>query len=194
MDQLLLGRNRLKRMGPRSRRDAEHQIVKTMLENRNRGRASGSKGPGHEETYMRIPEKPKEPEDPPISVTFRFLAGAEEDRVLKVYPKQKIHSVRTELAYHLGITSVRAKLIFDTGVLKHSMSVSECGLEEGSVVNVIILPPLYEGTQAYDWLARQLSRRADGEATKDQIDDTMQTVMAGKSALHEALVKKGLLR
>lgn len=129
----------------------------------------------------------------PISVTFRFLAG-EDDKVLQVHPKQKIHSVRSELCYHLGVTSARAKFIFDIGVLWGSMSVAECGLEEGSVVNVVILPPLYEGSQVYEELATQMSNRAFEEVTDEQVAENMHKTMAGKMALHEALAKKGLLR
>lgn len=130
----------------------------------------------------------------PISVTFQFL-GDEEDQVLAAYPRERVHALKAQLCQRLGIQASRLQCIFGVDVLKAAQTVQQCKLEEGSVVNVIVLPPLYEGSQYYNWLATQLAWRENHEEVdREQITQSMQIVMTSKMALHDALAQKGLLR
>merc|ERR1719367_1537043 len=90
-------------------------------------------------------------DEPPIPVAVRFMDGSEE--TLAVQRSDKLHVMKSQLCAKLGITLARVKLIFGTQELRSDDRAAAAGLEEGSVVNAVVLPPLFQGSQVYEEVA-----------------------------------------
>ncbi|CAE7440190.1 glcK [Symbiodinium natans] len=86
----------------------------------------------------------------------------------------RVEGLRMSLGTRLGISSHRVKLALGGEVLKNESTAKACGLVDGSVVNVVVLPPLY-GTLG------RAGVTAPGE------------VVAAKMELHDALAQAGKL-
>ncbi|CAE7269584.1 glcK [Symbiodinium sp. CCMP2592] len=93
---------------------------------------------------------------------------------LQIEWEGRVEGLRMSLGTRLGISSHRVKLALGAEVLKNELTARACGLSDGCVVNVVILPPLY-GTLGRAGVA------APGE------------VVAAKMELHDALAQAGLI-
>ncbi|CAE7940934.1 glcK [Symbiodinium sp. KB8] len=93
---------------------------------------------------------------------------------LQIEWEGRVEGLRMSLGTRLGISSHRVKLAVGAEVLKNESTARACGLSDGCVVNVVILPPLY-GTLGRAGVA------APGE------------VVAAKMELHDALAQAGKL-
>ncbi|CAE7769346.1 glcK [Symbiodinium sp. CCMP2456] len=89
---------------------------------------------------------------------------------LQIECEGRVEGLRMSLGTRLGISSHRVKLALGAEVLKNESTARACGLSDGCVVNVVILPPLY-GTLGRAGVA------APGE------------VVAAKMELHDALAQ-----
>lgn len=128
----------------------------------------------------------------PVNITLRFLGG--EEMKQQVFPGQRVHVLKSQVCGRLGIPLARAKLIHETGVLHGDREIEAYDLAEDAVVNVIVLPPLYEGSEAYESIAKGIEVGHPAAPDREEVDEQITQMMENKMALHNALVARGLLR
>mmetsp|Transcript_47071 Transcript_47071/g.105762 ORF Transcript_47071/g.105762 Transcript_47071/m.105762 type:complete len:165 (-) Transcript_47071:366-860(-) len=115
---------------------------------------------------------PEATKSEPIQVTALLMDGRE--FALHGELDGRVDSLRRSLSAKLGISSHRFKLVAGAEVLRNEMTIRDSGVENGAVLQAIILPPLY-GTLGRAGVA------APGE------------VVAAKMELHDALAEAGKL-
>merc|ERR1712050_505964 len=86
----------------------------------------------------------------------------------------------------LGVPLARVRLIHGQAVLRSDDKLSDAGVCAGSIVNVIILPPLYQGSEIYEHVAQAYSDSQIVRPTEDEVHDALQDVMEKKSRLNDA--------
>ena len=74
-----------------------------------------------------------------MQVSVRTL-GAEEVVALIADPAEKVHSIQSRAACAFGKAPWRARMVFRDEVLPCSVSLSDVGVEEGSELQLVILP------------------------------------------------------
>merc|ERR1740123_1454615 len=97
-----------------------------------------------------------------------------------------VSGLKSQIAYKLEISTARVKLIHGTGVLKSNRSLGESSVEDGATVTVIVLPPIYEGSEVYNRVA-DVMKHANRKLSDDQVNEHMANMMDRKTALHDAL-------
>eukprot|EP00931_Biecheleriopsis_adriatica_P077441 TRINITY_DN51007_c0_g1_i1.p1 TRINITY_DN51007_c0_g1~~TRINITY_DN51007_c0_g1_i1.p1 ORF type:complete len:217 (+),score=38.07 TRINITY_DN51007_c0_g1_i1:55-651(+) len=131
------------------------------------------------------------PKEPPFNLSMMFMDGS--DIAMEVRANDQVRHLRSQVGARLGVTDARIKLAFGDGPLRLDETLGAAGLSEGSIVNVIVVAPLYKGTPTYERIAGSLRGRhvfqndADGgEAT---VDGVMEEMMAKKAVMNDAFAQ-----
>uniref|UniRef100_A0A7S1W640 Ubiquitin-like domain-containing protein n=1 Tax=Alexandrium catenella TaxID=2925 RepID=A0A7S1W640_ALECA len=133
-------------------------------------------------------------EEPLPCITLTFMDGTEME--LELNFGDRVHDLRSQVAWKLGLTDARVKLMFGARLLQMNESLSAVGIGGGAVVNVVIVPPLYQGSQAYNALADAYAsaidddgRRRRGDEVEEDVHTALQDMMAKKMHLNDAFAK-----
>lgn len=138
-------------------------------------------------------DSPSAPAEAPgrIRITVRFMDCSEAE--VEVLPSDRVHVAKSLISAMRGITDARVKLMFGSSVLKINDRIAACGITDGAVVNAVILPPLYQGSQVYEAVADTVARMTDKEKGDDEVHDLIASMMTKKTDLHDALAARGRL-
>lgn len=123
----------------------------------------------------------------PCQISLRFLSGVE-DR-LEVFLGQRVHAMKSQICTKLGVTMPRVKLILGTSLLKSGDLIGQCGIASGSVVTVIVQPPLYQGSAFYDSVAEGFANSQAVRPDDDEVHRILEGEMEKRTQLNEAFVQ-----
>jgi len=130
--------------------------------------------------------------EPPVAVTFRFMDGS--TRALVGQASLRLYVLRYQLHVELGVALARIRLIVGTTVLRDYQTVADASLQDGAVVTVVVLPPLYEGSALYDRVAQAYSDSqwdvSRGRPSEEEVQAVLEAQMERKVSLHDALTAK----
>jgi len=128
-----------------------------------------------------------------LAVTVRFLDGA--GMTFVVDGATVGSALRSQLAQRLGIMDKRMTLIHGSGMLLADQTMAEQGIEDGTVLTVVMMQPICEGTEVHGWIAEGLNHLVEGQQLTDQqVRQEIAEMTNKKIALHDALAAGGLLR
>lgn len=127
-----------------------------------------------------------------MRIILRHMDGSETS--LAVQGHHRLHIMKSQLCAKLGVTLARVRLIFGTQVLQSDATAAAVGLEDGAVVNVVVLPPLFKGSQVYEKVAEAFAGRQAERISEAEVDGHMEQFMERKVHLHEALARRNLLK
>lgn len=109
----------------------------------------------------------------PIMFAAHKMDGTEV--ILEMMPTAFMEVARDQIATELGVDSGRVKLCFNREILENHVTIRAAGIEDGSDLTIVILPPIYG-----NFLRRRL--------------DVPDSIIANKLELHEDLSRKMLER
>jgi len=109
---------------------------------------------------------------PPFCITLRFMDGSEYQ--LQARPRDLARDIRSQVCEKLGVTDSRVKLLSGASVLYSYDHLDAHGVCEGSVITVIVVPPLYEGTQLYTRVMDSLSPDLGTDAAHQALEEVME--------------------
>jgi hypothetical protein len=127
-----------------------------------------------------------------LQITLSFMDGKEMKKT--VHERTRVHTLRSELGTDLGIGASRVKLIHGTGVLRANETFAGRNIQDGATVNVVVMPPLYEGSEVYNEVANSFARGLPVRLSDEEVQEHMGRVMENKVALHDALARAGALK
>jgi len=125
------------------------------------------------------------PQEPSLNVILRFIGG-ESDDALEVWPGERVMNAKSRVCARLGISHSRVKLIHGASVLRWNDTIGASGIEEGAVITVIILPPLYQGSSAYEHVADAYRQLQAVPPSEDEVHESLEQMMEKRARLNEA--------
>jgi len=178
-------------VGPRGGRNER------VLEAQQAGRNFATRAASDETAWSNPKEMSPADQGALIQITGRFMDGKED--IFHIHENNMVSAFKSLVAAKLEISSARVKLIHGMGVLQSNQLLADGKVKDGDTVTVIVLPPIYEGSQVYDQVARQIKYRSNNDRTntnmsEEEVNEHMADMMDRKSALHEALAQKNLLK
>merc|ERR1719229_585331 len=83
----------------------------------------------------------------PFTVKITTLSG--ESTEWKAYPDEPVNELRSRIAAHLELTDSRIRLLNGSTTIRRHLTCKQNNIEEGTNLTLIIIPPLYEGSDLY---------------------------------------------
>eukprot|EP00928_Gymnodinium_smaydae_P002941 TRINITY_DN11073_c0_g2_i1.p2 TRINITY_DN11073_c0_g2~~TRINITY_DN11073_c0_g2_i1.p2 ORF type:complete len:186 (-),score=43.27 TRINITY_DN11073_c0_g2_i1:30-587(-) len=124
---------------------------------------------------------PEVPE-PTFSLTLRTLDG--EDLTFEVRSSDYVRALRLRVSEELGVTEARVKFALDGTLLQVTDILGKAGVNEDSVLTLVVVPPVCQGSQVYN-------RIVEGRRVSE---DDMEDMMARKAELNDAFARLRLPR
>jgi len=129
-------------------------------------------------------------------ITLRFMDGS--DLPFHVSPNDRAHALKSQVATQCEVTEARVRLAFDAAILNRDDILSEVGVLPDVVVDVIIVPPLHQGSQVYSKLAQAYARSTANDnfystdystEVREEVHDALEDMMDKKAIMNDAFVK-----